>query len=274
MAPKTGKSRPASTGESGFTLMELLVVVAVISLIIAILLPVVRKARQISKRAVCSSNLRQLATAWHIYLNDNDGKFYQGGNAHIVYGGWKGTYGLTLPSLPPAPPPDPNTNRPLNKYLGLDVLPQTESEAKIFYCPADDMGTGEPVYGLLGTSYHTNILLIGDYAVAELPSGNLNNAINAELSNLRIDRVAVPSLLLLIGDFPWKSQWLPSPYFFQDSWHGKCCHFNMAFLDGHVDFLKIHKGLHVTDEYRVIPFKNLYKLAYQEQVKEPCPKCD
>jgi hypothetical protein len=39
----------------------------------------------------------------------------------------------------------------------------------------------------------------------------------------------------------------------------------MAFLDGHVGFIKIRKGLYVTSEYNVLPFEDLYKLAREVQ---------
>jgi prepilin-type N-terminal cleavage/methylation domain-containing protein len=261
MTHKSDKSRLSTRSDCGFTLIELLVVIAVISLLIAILLPALSKVRQLSKRTVCQSNLRQIASAWHVYLENYNGKFYQQPNADVLYGGWIGTY-------------FPNSRRPLNKCLGLNNLPESESEAKVFYCPADETDTGEQFYGTIGTSYKTNMLLVGNFTVSSLPSGALRDAINSKLGNLTLNQVAGPSQLLLVGDYPWQSQWLPSPYPFGMPWHGRCCHFNMAFLDSHVEFIKIHKGLHITDEYRTIPFKDLYELAGQEQVKEPCPKCD
>jgi hypothetical protein len=39
----------------------------------------------------------------------------------------------------------------------------------------------------------------------------------------------------------------------------------LAFLDGHVEFLEIYKGLYVTPEYSILPFRNLYKLAREVQ---------
>ncbi len=51
----------------GFTLIELLVVVAIIAVLVAILLPAISKAREIARRAVCGSNLRQLGTGLAIY---------------------------------------------------------------------------------------------------------------------------------------------------------------------------------------------------------------
>jgi prepilin-type N-terminal cleavage/methylation domain-containing protein/prepilin-type processing-associated H-X9-DG protein len=262
MALQSGKSRFDNRRRRGFTLIELLVVVAIISLLIAILLPALSKVRQVTKRTVCQSNLKQIAAGWQMYLQDYDGKFYQETNADWLYGGWKGTT-----------PPFTNHKRPLNVCLGLTDLPESEKDARVFYCPADDMGTGDTVYRLLGTSYKTNMLLVGQDQISILPSSVLRNAINAELRNLNVNRVSGPSQLLLMGDYPWQTQWLPSPYPFGLKWHGRCCHFNMAFLDGHVEFIKIYKGLHITNEYRTMPFRDLYTLAVQEQVWEPCPKC-
>lgn len=55
-----------------FTLIELLVVVAIIALLISILLPSLSRARELSKRTVCSSNLRGIGQAMYIYAQDGD----------------------------------------------------------------------------------------------------------------------------------------------------------------------------------------------------------
>jgi prepilin-type N-terminal cleavage/methylation domain-containing protein len=60
---------------TGFTLVELLVVIGVIAVLIAILLPVLSRARAQANRAVCLSNIRQLGVGILMYCNDNDGWF-------------------------------------------------------------------------------------------------------------------------------------------------------------------------------------------------------
>ena len=57
---------------SGFTLIELLVVVAIIAVLAAILFPVFEKAREKSRQTVCINNLRQIATATLIFVQDHD----------------------------------------------------------------------------------------------------------------------------------------------------------------------------------------------------------
>ncbi len=57
----------------GFTLIELLVVVAIIAVLVAMLLPALSTARKAAKQAVCKSNLRQIATGFMMYANDNNG---------------------------------------------------------------------------------------------------------------------------------------------------------------------------------------------------------
>ena len=68
--------KSATTSDSsGFTLIELLVVIAIISLLVSILLPSLNRARDIAKRVVCASNLRQQGTSLQMYAHDYDGWF-------------------------------------------------------------------------------------------------------------------------------------------------------------------------------------------------------
>ena len=56
----------------GFTLIELLVVVAIIALLISILLPSLARARELAKRSVCASNMKNIGNGLVIYGNIND----------------------------------------------------------------------------------------------------------------------------------------------------------------------------------------------------------
>src|SRR5690242_19595978 len=69
-SPVILKTRPRAPG---FTLIEVLVVVAIIALLIAILLPSLARAREISRRTVCLHNLKVLGECWDPYQTDNKG---------------------------------------------------------------------------------------------------------------------------------------------------------------------------------------------------------
>jgi prepilin-type N-terminal cleavage/methylation domain-containing protein/prepilin-type processing-associated H-X9-DG protein len=58
---------------TGFTLVELLVVMSIIAILIAILLPALNKAREQAKAVTCLTQVRQLGVALSIYANDNNG---------------------------------------------------------------------------------------------------------------------------------------------------------------------------------------------------------
>jgi prepilin-type N-terminal cleavage/methylation domain-containing protein len=60
----------------GFTLIELLVVVAIISILAAMLLPVLSRARENARRAVCMNNLKQILLGMLMYYEDYGSLWY------------------------------------------------------------------------------------------------------------------------------------------------------------------------------------------------------
>jgi prepilin-type N-terminal cleavage/methylation domain-containing protein/prepilin-type processing-associated H-X9-DG protein len=60
------------TKRKGFTLIELLVVIAIIGILAAMVFPVFARARESARKAVCLSNVKNIALAFQMYLGDYD----------------------------------------------------------------------------------------------------------------------------------------------------------------------------------------------------------
>ena len=128
-----------------FTLLEMLIVVAIIAILLSILMPNVYKTRQKAKQALCMSNTRQLAAAGSRYVINNNSRYWTwittSGFRPYWQAGKKGAWG-----------PHPE-NRPLNAYLDIDN--QTK-ESPVTQCPSDEYlrpGFNKSAYDYFGTSY-------------------------------------------------------------------------------------------------------------------------
>src|SRR5947208_3076865 len=129
--------RRACDGETAFTLVEMLVVLAIIAILAGLLYPVFQRSVASGRAAACVANLRQIGAALGAYLNEHDQR---------------------MPALKIA-----------RSSLSEDVpvidntLDQYAKDRRVFACPADK----KDFAGRTGTSYCWNIAL-NDQLVAEL----------------------------------------------------------------------------------------------------------
>lgn len=247
-----------------FTLIELLVVIAIISLLIAILLPSLAAARRSAQRAKCAANLKSIAFAWQAYLQDNDDHFLQGTPGDTTQFNYGGKFG----ALPPF-----QKSKPLNSYLQLDR--EALTDAPVFECPSDQGGPNTPgrFYDFFGTSYAPNLMLVGDLPLDPggfaPPLAPLVQEMNPELAGLTGTRAFDHSRLVLMGDFGWIFDWNYHDTINKAQWHHRPRTHNLAFMDGHVNFTQIRKGLQVTQDYVVFPLAEFVDRAVELQVEAP-----
>ena len=137
----------------GFTLVEMLVVIAIIAILAALLLPGLSRAKETARRTSCSSNLRQVNLAIHLYADD------------------------CLDSLPVLPYPNPYPNgvgayykQLVKGYLGLTG--PASPDGKVFICPSDRIVHTQVVHAF--TSYTFNGYEVGTSAIPRITGKKLD----------------------------------------------------------------------------------------------------
>ena len=126
---------------SAFTLLEMLVVIAIVGILASLLLPALTRAKEQTRKARCVSNIRQITTAGLMYADDNSNRFSPDGTPPPAYPG--------VTTLYNGPGTTNNCNWwrwPLVPYLGnLDVLtcPSGDAAQK----PSKMMDADQLTYG-------------------------------------------------------------------------------------------------------------------------------
>lgn len=87
--------------KAGFTLIELMIVIAIIAILAAILVPNFLKARAQGQLTACKSNCKNIATALEMYSSDNGGR-YPAGTANFTAKLTGGNYLKQIPTCPAA----------------------------------------------------------------------------------------------------------------------------------------------------------------------------
>ncbi|PAW77919.1 MAG: hypothetical protein B9S32_09795 [Verrucomicrobia bacterium Tous-C9LFEB] len=210
----------------GLTLMELLVVMAILSVLIALLLPAVKNMREGARRAECVHNLKQIASALFTYASDHDGM------------------------LPPVstswPPPgqDYTWGKAIWEYAGysssafqfkvfdLCQLPPAKGK-NIFRCPSMKFAVKNPRANEINSNKFSYGLNSGPLTMAaDLPwSARWTTPIRLNLATYATRTVMVAEVSFPLGD--WSG--------YNEYW-GLISHTagaNFLFYDGHVEWMSL-----------------------------------
>jgi len=256
--------------KSAFTLIEILVVVAIIALLVAILMPSLGRAREQARRALCAANTRQMSVAMYMYASEYG---YYTGHHYDYLNSWEplnpgfslDEYCEDLAAELGMSKGDCMSQRNGDILWPARLLKFLKGQNEVFWCPSSrpDMkwnGTdhivSHPFWADQDDEQGTFAYAINDWGQQGEPSayGNLGLGawIQAQVNHeAKLEWIKRPAEMIAIadsnGDFEWETSMSPKePGQWPGKRHDKGA--NVAFCDGHTDWMRQEMLIHDPDD--------------------------
>lgn len=168
-----------ATNRSGFTLIELMVVITIISILAALLLPALARARERARRVVCANNLKQLGLTFIMFAGENKDGLFPAGHPNHYYG---------------EPQTQPTTNKEsvlVRNNLTFEprgMYPDYLNDAKILRCPSSVEQLQDP-----STSWFTDLTFVPKYLSPAVANDPRNAEVLPRLMRERQDYECISS---------------------------------------------------------------------------------
>ena len=212
--------------QTGFTVIELLVIIGVIAILAALMFPALSASKNKSRRAVCSNNLRQINVGLRMYADDSTDRTPRTpGTTNSPALNWTGYTAL------------------MKSYAGLNGA--SSPRDKLFACPADtffyDLAHN---FDFVPRSFHDES--VSDYSSYAFNGGNAKTNSNAPgIADRALSSIRDPVKTVLVAECsafaPWSWHQPKKPLARENALFDDAKNI-VSFVDGHISYIKIHWG--------------------------------